>query len=264
MKPDSRLIAVGDPAQAIYGFRGADSNSIDMIVSEFGCTRLPLTVSYRCPKNVVQHARKWVGHIEAAPNAIDGSVIHLDKWDNKVFGPTDLVLCRTTAPIIKLAYSMLKDHIGVRIMGREIGEGLKSLVKKMNAHGITKLVEKLEVYTTREVEKAIAKRQDEKAGSIRDKSDCIMSLINGMPETARTIPALFDIIDRLFSDKANVTLLSTIHKAKGLEAKKVYWLNSSKVIKWAKQEWQLKQENNLRYVATTRAMHELVLIEHAE
>lgn len=38
MKPGARLIAVGDPAQAIYGFRGADSNSMGLIASEFGCT----------------------------------------------------------------------------------------------------------------------------------------------------------------------------------------------------------------------------------
>lgn len=37
MKPAGRLIAVGDPAQAIYGFRGADSNSLQLIADEFCC-----------------------------------------------------------------------------------------------------------------------------------------------------------------------------------------------------------------------------------
>ncbi|HEY3473413.1 MAG TPA: ATP-binding domain-containing protein, partial [Anaerolineales bacterium] len=58
---------------------------------------------------------------------------------------------------------------------------------------------------------------------------------------------------------------STIHKAKGLEADKVFWLNSSKCPSpWARQPWQLQQEYNLCYVATTRAKTTLVLIEEKQ
>ncbi len=54
----SRLIAVGDPHQAIYGFRGADSDSMDHLRRDFNATVLPLSVSYRCSKAVVEEARK--------------------------------------------------------------------------------------------------------------------------------------------------------------------------------------------------------------
>lgn len=259
----TRIIAVGDPAQAIYGFRGADSESLSMLKTEFDAIDLPLTVSYRCPKSVIDFARQWVSHIESAPNAAQGSVTSLDtQWNVTSFEPTDLVVCRTTKPLVSLAYRMLAAGVGVRIMGREIGEGLKTLIEKQKAKGIDALVAKLEKFRDREIEKAIAKGREDKADAVSDKVDAVLCLIQSLPETDRTIPALTRLIDRLFADVRGVTALATIHKAKGLEAPRVYWLNSSQCpSKWARKPWQQAQEANLCYVATTRAMQELVLIE---
>lgn len=69
-----RVIAVGDRHQAIYAFRGAHSDSMDRLVERFGMVRLPLSVSYRCPRAVVELARKWVPEIEASETAEDGYV----------------------------------------------------------------------------------------------------------------------------------------------------------------------------------------------
>lgn len=262
LAPTGRLVAVGDPAQAIYGFRGADSDSLDLIARDFGCIELPLTISYRCPQSVVEHARKWVSHIEAAPNAPAGMVENVGKWDVEKFEARDLVVCRTTKPLIALAYRMMKKRVPVYVMGREIGQGLISLIKKMNAFGIEQLIERLEAWKEREVEKAKAKRQDAKVEALEDKFDAVMCLIDTLPETNRTIQTLISIIEELFSERADATILATIHKAKGLEARNVYWLNSSQCpSKWARQEWQQQQERNLCYVATTRAMERLSLIE---
>lgn len=263
MLPQTRLVAVGDPAQAIYGFRGADSTSLQMIQDEFNAKRLPLSVSYRCAKTVVEYARNWVSHIEAGPNAVDGEVIDMaDKWDTKAFAVNDLVVCRTTKPLIALGYKMLKNRVPVRIMGREIGEGLVTLIEKQQARGLDALLSKLEAYRVREVEKAVAKKQDGKAASIEDKVDAIVCLAEGLGENERTVPALIAVIRDLFADKNNVTTLATIHKAKGLEARKVFWLNRSKCpSSWARMPWQQEQEMNLCYVAATRAKETLVIIE---
>lgn len=55
-----RLIAVGDPHQSIYGFRGADSNSMSTLQSTFNMTELELSFSYRCSQAVVLEARKYL------------------------------------------------------------------------------------------------------------------------------------------------------------------------------------------------------------
>lgn len=263
MKPTTRLIAVGDPAQAIYGFRGADSNSLDMIASEFSCKRLPLTVTYRCPTSVVDFAKQWVSHIEAAPNAAVGVVRDVGtKWETSMFKSDDLVVCRTMRPLIGLCYQLIKARVPARILGRNIGEGLKSLVKRMNAKGIDALLDKLADYTEREYEKAIAKGKEAKAEAIKDKTDSILCLIEGLGENERTIPALLNTIDELFSDSTYGVTLATIHKSKGLEADRVFWLNASQCpAQWARQPWQKQQEKNLCYVATTRAKQELVTFE---
>lgn len=263
LKTDSRIIAVGDPAQAIYGFRGADSNSLNLIAEEFDCKNLPLTVSYRCPTKVVEYARHWVSHIEAAPTAAEGEVLNLGaKWELNKFATGDLIICRTTKPLISFAYKFLRARIPAKIMGREIGQGLKSLIDKLNANGIDNLITKLDAWTEREIEKAVVKQQESKAEAVQDKASAILCLIDGMLETERTIPMLLSIIDTLFSDSKGDITLATIHKAKGLEADTVFWLNSSQCpAKWAKSEWQIQQENNLCYVAVTRAKRRLVLIE---
>lgn len=265
LKTGGRLIAVGDPAQAIYGFRGADSNSLNMIAEEFDCKRLPLSVSYRCATSVVKFARKWSSLIEAAPDAADGSVVNIGhNFRIEDFKPADLIVCRTTAPLVKMGFSLLRARIPAQLLGKDVGDGLKSLIRKMNGKGIDGLVQKLNVYTMREVEKALAKKQESRAEAIADKTETIMFLISALEENSRTVPALLDSIDSLFVDKANSVLLSTIHKSKGLEANRVYWLNSSQCpSKWARQEWQKQQEKNLCYVAATRAKTELLLIEAA-
>lgn len=266
LKPTSRIIAVGDPAQAIYGFRGADSNSLNLIAEEFNCKRLPLTVSYRCPTSVVRYAQQWVSHIEAADGAPEGEVLDLSaKWNPQSFEANDLVVCRTTKALVALGYRLLKARVPARIMGCEIGAGLKSLINKMNAKGIDALADKLETWKSRECEKALAKQQDDKVQSIEDKADAVLCLIDGLEETNRTVPALLQLIDQLFSEGTNVVTLATIHKAKGLEAQRVFWLNRSQCpAKWARQEWQREQEINLCYVAATRAQRMLILIEEKQ
>lgn len=59
-KPSSRIVAVGDPHQAIYGFRGALADSMSQLQTRFSMRTYPLSVSYRCPKAVVREAQKYL------------------------------------------------------------------------------------------------------------------------------------------------------------------------------------------------------------
>lgn len=263
MRPNARLIAVGDPAQAIYGFRGADSDSMNQIASEFNTKRLPLTITYRCPTSVVKYAQQWVSHIEARDGAPEGIVQELgSKWQPTDFKAGDLVVCRKTAPLVTTAFKFIRANVPVTVMGREIGQGLKSIIKKMNANGVEQLQKKLEAYQEREIEKARVKQDDAKIEAVQDKVGSLLFLIDGLKEGKRTIPDLEKGIDWLFANKENAVIFATIHKSKGLEAPRVWWLGRSECpAKWARQQWQKEQEINLCYVAATRAMQELYLIE---
>jgi DNA helicase-2/ATP-dependent DNA helicase PcrA len=266
MKPTSRLVAVGDPAQAIYGFRGADSGALDLLAKEFQCKRLPLSITYRCPTSVVRYAQQWVSHIEARPGAPEGKVTELGTdWKLDMFQPNDLVVCRKTAPLIVLAYRFIRERRPVTVLGRDIGTGLKSLIKKMNATGVEHLEEKLQAFQEREVQKAKARGDDSKVEAIYDKVGCILFLIEGLQEGSRHIDALNATIDSLFTDKKDAVRLCTIHKSKGLEEERVWWLNRSECpAQWARQPHQQQEEINLCYVAATRAKSELLTFELEE
>lgn len=262
----ARLVAVGDSAQAIYGFRGADSDAMDLMAEEFApCTRLPLSVTYRCATTVVEKARAFVPAIEAAPGAIEGEVREREMdWKLEELGKEDLVVCRNTKPLIDLGFRLLRARIPLRILGRDIGDGLCALVRKCDsARGdFDRFIEKLEAWRDREVEKAIAKGLEAKAEAIEDKAGTLLMLAGELPEETRSVAELLRVLETLFTDQNARITLSTIHKAKGLEAKTVWWLAPSLCPSpWARQPWQQQQESNLQYVAITRAAQTLQLIE---
>lgn len=263
MGPNSRMIAVGDPAQAIYGFRGADAASLSNIGREFNAVTLPLSISYRCPTSVVKYAQQWVSHIQAAPNAAEGLVEHHEQdWEPAMFLPNDLVVCRKSAPLLQVAFKCIRASIPVQVLGKEIGEGLKTLIDKMNARDLDHLGEKLQAYMMREVEKARKDDDDAKVEAITDKVGCILFMIDGLQEDRRDIASLKVGIDYLFKDKEKCVKLCTIHKSKGLEADRVFWLGRNECpAQWARRDWQQVEEINLCYVAATRAKRELHMIE---
>lgn len=260
----ARLIAVGDESQAIYGFRGADSDAMNNIEEMFNCQRFPLSISYRCPSSVIRLAQSIVPDIEARDNAPEGTVSKLERWALDEFTALDLVVCRNTAPLVTLAFKFLRSHKPVKLMGREIGEQLVALIQKMRAKTLEELGEKLDEYTDREVTKAMKKRQESKAERLSDQRDSVIAIIEGLPETERTVFAVVDVIKRLFTDYANGgrTTLATVHKAKGMEAHRVFILDPHLMpSKFARQAWQMTQEQNLRYVAITRALDTLHFVE---
>ncbi len=109
VKPGGRIIAVGDPHQAIYLFRGADSESIDNFVNKMGAKTLPLSVTYRCPKKIVKLAQEVVPDIEAFEGSPEGEIEHI--FTNELLkkaSPGDFVLSRTNAPLIKFCMALLK------------------------------------------------------------------------------------------------------------------------------------------------------------
>lgn len=263
LRPGGRLVAVGDPRQAIYGFTGASHDAIELIKTEFSAIELPLTVSYRCAKAVVAKAAALVPYLEAHADAPEGVVETLSTIDAlKVLNANSAVLCRNTAPLIGLAYQLIAKGVGCAVLGREIGAGLTALIKKQRARGIDMLVAKLEAYRDREVAKWTAKGEERKAEAVSDRVACVFTVIENLPETERTVPALVGRIEGLFTDNANVLTLCTAHKAKGREWDTVAILAPELMpSSWARQEWQRVQEENLMYVAWTRAKRHLIFMQ---
>lgn len=259
---NGRLIAVGDPHQAIYGFRGADSESMGKLSKDFDCVELPLSVTYRCDKAIVNHARQWVPHMEYRKYAGEGVVDTLEEFSINTFDDGDVVICRNSAPLVSLAYGFIRRGRKVRMLGRDIGDGLIILIDKMRTEDIDELEEKLEAWYTREMAKAQKRRNESVMIATEDKFQCIKIFIDNLDEEFRTVDDLCYEIARIFkeSDEPMLTLC-TGHKSKGLEWEHVFWLERNLIpSRYATKDWMLRQEDNLAYVITTRAKHHLSFI----
>lgn len=268
LKEGGRLVAVGDRHQAIFGFTGADADALDLIGNAVNAVRLQLNVTYRCPKAVVAYSQQWVSHIhahETAPEGIVRNALIENLFSEVQVG--DAILCRFNAPLIQNVYSLIAKGIPARVEGREIGAGLKQLANRWKVKNIDGLLVHLDAYQEREVAKFEAKEQPKRAADVADKVECLRVIIaRVIAKGALTAPpqlAVCNEIDAIFGTKDDnkpVVLLSSIHKSKGREWKKVVWLQAG-ASGFARMPWELAQEDNLCYVAATRAMFELVLID---
>lgn len=269
LKPNGRLVAVGDEKQAIFGFTGASTDAVDLIAREFNCRRLPLMVSYRCARRIVERAQTWMPELEAAPGAAEGCVrdeVPLAEALTQLTS-ADAILCRQTAPLVSVAYGLIARGRACRILGKEIGEGLVNLIEAQRARGIDRLIEKLETWRDREMARFVAKGNERRAEAVKDRVDCLLVIIEALPETGRTIPALIAKIASMFSDDkdAGVLTLATIHKVKGLEYPTVAVLRPELMpSKGARLDWQYAQEMNLCGVAATRAKTTLIYVREED
>jgi superfamily I DNA/RNA helicase len=261
MGPNSRLVAVGDEAQAIYGFRGADVDSMKLLGEHFKCVELPLSICYRCPKSHVDLAKASVPQIEAAETAIEGTVesIGAEALPARV-EDGDLVMCRRNAPLLPLALQVIALGKKATVMGRDIGTGLVKLIQKAarRSNNLLEALRNLADYRDNECAKLMHLDKEAQAQQLMDRVECIEVLSDGLT----TVNQLVSRIESVFSDDAKGVVFSSIHRAKGLEADRTFIVEFERMpLVWRNQrDWQFKQEVNLRYVALTRAKKALHLV----
>ena len=275
LKEGGRLIAVGDSNQCIYGFSGSDPDSFRAIQSIPNTVSMPLSISYRCPESVVKFAQNLVPSIEAKQGAEEGVILDCVSLDDVHDG--DMVLCRNNAPLLQVYCKLLEQGKRAYIRGSDVGKNLQNIVigthkdylyTNLKRDGVfIRLYEDL--FNSR---KAIMERygisQEDamKHETIQAKLDMIRALeVLGADLT--TTEELTKKIEDIFpkNDKGEGIMLSTVHKAKGLEADNVFIACASLMpSKSALDEWQVQQERNLMYVAYTRAKKVLGFLNEEE
>lgn len=259
-----RLVVVGDDRQAIYGFRGADSNAIDRLKLELAATELGLTTTYRCPSKIVAYAKTLVPDYEAAPNAPEGTISGLDYSKlHEAAMPGDFVLSRKNAPLAGACLALLRAGKPAKISGKDIAKTLLTLVNKWKGDGIPRFLEKLTKWEEREFARA-AKLPEHKRESrqqfISDQAETVRALSEG----CTGVSELRKRIENMFVDESSnplgVVLCSSIHKAKGQERERVFLFGETLYIGGRKAA--NIEEANLEYVGVTRAKRELVWVSN--
>ena len=271
LKPHvGRMVVVGDDRQAIYGFAGADNDALPNMIGSLRADTFPLSVTWRCPHAVVAVAQRYVGDIEAAPSAADGSVSTVMGRESTQeliasLEPGHAVLCRNMAPLIEVAFALIRCGKPAKVEGRNIGDGLVGLAKRWKVKTIDAFLNRLEVYEAREVQKAMAKDNESKQAEIEDRCETMRVIARACIEASQTtVDDMVTYINNLFADGAdNAIVCATYHRSKGREwPRVVLWEHSERCpSRAARQEWELRQEDNLAYVAITRSQGELIFVE---
>ena len=288
------LVAVGDENQAIFGFRGADTQSIQQFKETFGNPKmLPLTLNMRCSKTVIREAQNIVPKIRYRDDAPEGNVGLLNhdvitEWKNtsntSEARDDNMIICRNNAPLFELAYKLIKQNIRINFLGKDLSYELIKIIEKVN-ESITKMNNEpgnpyadvkmtfwklsFENYINEHVRILKERENWDGMSNFMDKVEVLKIFINkenpnGSHKLIDKIQDFFDTNSTGQHDRVSKygIRLATIHKSKGLEATNVFILRPDLIpSKYAKKDWQLKQEKNLAYVGITRAKTNLYYVD---
>jgi len=254
-RKSGKMIVIGDDRQAIYGFRGADSGSIDRLKKALNAHELGLKTTYRCPKSIVEKASAIVSDYRAHEQAPDGVIRNItpEKLAHEL-APGDFVLSRTNAPLLSVVLDCVRIGKPAKIEGRDIGKGLIGIIRKLHPVDVEELSVLIHEWAATCIDRAGG--NESRIQQIMDQADVIRVLSEDVE--VRSIADLERKIESFFTDDenhSNRVVCSTVHKAKGLEADRVYLLTDTFKLNAFDGE-----ESNINYVAITRAKKELVWV----
>jgi hypothetical protein len=239
-----RLIGVGDRHQNIYGFRGAKAGGMDEAVAAFGMATAELSVSFRCPSNIVNHVKWHVPNFKS--HRLGGSVEILPSLRPDSIDDDAVFICRLNAPIFALAMRLLSSGRGCRIVGSDIGQGLLKIMRKFGNDSLDKqgVLDAIDSW----LEGKLAKESK----TAHDTAECMRVFARHGSSLGQAI----GYADNLFKSHGPIQLL-TGHKAKGLEFATVYHLDPHLIGSGV-------QDKNIRYVIGTRSSDRLFEISSAD
>ena len=272
-KRGTRFIAVGDEDQCINTFCGSSEEAFQYMKDYPKTSQFDLPICYRCPKTVVELAKTLIPDIECREDAPKGDII--EKCWTSSLRSGDMVLCRSKAPLLKVYTKLLRKGIQCHIKGQDIGTNLKKLIEEVDIEELNtnlksdgvfvRLYDNLFEIRNKLMESKGLDYQDATLTNYITNSYDMIKALTVLAENYTTKTELLSHIDEIFDETREGVILSTIHKAKGLEADNVYILcNSSMPSSLAKKEWEKNAEQNLIYVAYTRAKKKLGFISEEE
>lgn len=255
-----RCIAVGDPKQAIYRFAGAMTDAMQSIKDAFKARDLPLSVTWRCDKAIIEEAAHIVGpYLEPRPNAGEGQITRIEVqtlFSSRLTEDT-MVLCRTNAPLLKLALKLLANRSAFNLISDYPGKLCKRADKL--AKGVKGMAAFRTVVHEFFEEKLSKTKSDAIKARITDERDAIY-VVADICQKPEDVSKKFEELMRCKTGP----ILTTGHKAKGLEAGRAILIRPDlSPAPWIdpEDEEEMQQELNLKYVMITRAKREFVYAE---
>lgn len=277
LREDGRLLAVGDPYQAIYGFAGADCNSFQRVTKAFNCEVLGLTDCFRCPQDVIRLAQSLRSDIKGFKD-YPGKIYKIPNREVLVnIKEGDLVICRTRLPLRALALKLINKDFKVKIHPDELQEFMGDYKKNFTPQELRKvlnddIIEQFFEYAKERNKKRITHENQNADVIIRkilikEEVDTMVTTLDFLKKKyfdwhLNTLENILKRLKLMLSNPSEDAIrISTIHRAKGLENNRVFILEYDKLPPPRELEWENIQERNLHYVAVTRPKEELYLCD---
>lgn len=259
-----RTVAAGDPAQAIYGFAGAMSGSMEAMLRDFSMEVMPLTWCFRCPEEVIRVAQKYNPKILPAPGAEKGVVDYVEGLEKVRMG--DVVLSYRNAALLEAAFNLIARGIGAKLYGS--GDLAQQLLKLATKFSFPRdnFLRQLRDWRDKKVSDLIAAGKESQANATADRATCLSIIVmRGKCENAYGLEAEIRTIFGMDGSTAPV-ICSTIHKFKGMEADRVHIYRFEDLFKGSHfmSPEEMQQRRNMAYVQITRARKELYFVKPKE
>jgi superfamily I DNA/RNA helicase len=226
------------------------------------------------------------------------------EWQNgKQLGQQTAVICRTNKPLVHSALNLLKSHVPFVIIGRDLSEDLVKFIKQVTGVGRRAQVLSMQNFG-RAMHDYIQKKENQFIGrinkaqelaDIRETGEALDSvleylndngwknpqndkqIIQNSDDFLKYIKQVFSGLnvdenerdaaayDQLQKNPKGFVNLTTAHRSKGLEFERVFVLrNDLFPHPSAKTPDEIQSEKNAQYVAYTRAMKELHVLNDPE
>ena len=287
-RKNGRYIFCGDYHQSCYAFSGANAYAWKLIPTMFApIERFELPICYRCPVLHLQRVNKTY-NIPILPreDAPLGEIKIIDKQDiTDYIEAGDMVISRKNKWLGDVVSSLVTHNIPIFFEDKEMVESLKKMVNNFKVDDTNELRKRIlqtinqarknlsvllaletenEILTTEEQQKKV-----EEILSMNSKVDNLKFLLKILDaylkeKSNRPIVYFISHLNKLLNTvpNKNSVRICSIHKAKGLEAENVFVLNQALVEKnFKSSKEQNQQEENLSYIATTRAKNKLYLVK---
>jgi superfamily I DNA/RNA helicase len=206
---------------------------------------------------VVALAKEIVPDYTAAPTAPEGEVLNMNlDAAVDILVPGDAVLSRLNAPLMGIALSLIRKGTPARIEGRDIGKQLVKRVQKLKAKSVPDFLKKAANWASKQttrINAAGGKYVKSKVETVQDELLTLQTVAEGCASVAEIEARIISLFEDSDKTVKPAVVLSSVHKAKGLEWNRVCLIASTFKNKSAEGE-----EANIYYVAVTRAKKTLI------
>jgi DNA helicase-2/ATP-dependent DNA helicase PcrA len=250
------VVFCGDKNQAINAFAGASEEMYDNIFKVSDAV-LPLKVTLRCPPFICDMANA-IRKNGIIPGPVTENGLHEtidynslpEKLVQSCTPRNSLIISRTNAAVISCALLLHRSNIPCQIIDKDLADEVRYFFGSFHTRDINKLKDAVDAYEAR----GVKSKNLMWAQMCSDKAEYARELLNSVSNWNQLIA----LIEETFEKHLDGYKLSSIHKAKGLEAANIFILNPPIELPAAMAHPVAKeQEINLHFVALTRSSKNL-------